>query len=203
MLRRYTPTVAVGDGVTSGSFTLAPAERALVGVSAVGTGVVLRASGLQWGSSGLSTAGWSAATVVSVGLDAPVAATLGFALLSAASVVSLVLLRRQFVRLSPDRLEVRRRVGASRSFDWRNAELAVEVRENDGAWLRGVERATTAVGVVRTITPRGHWIDLPGVRSPMWGANKLDDPLTNTDVKMRLLLRYRQHFATSEPITPT
>lgn len=194
MLRRYTPAPSAGDRDASGSFTLAPAERALVGVSTVGADVVLRASGLQWGASGLSAAGWTGVTLASVGLDAPWAVSLGFALFAVTSFVALGLLRRQVVRLRPDGLEVRPRVGASRSFDWTNAEFAVEVRENGGVWLRGVERATTAVGVVRAAMPRGHWIDLPGVRSPMWGANKVDDPLTSTEVKVRLVLRYRHQL---------
>ena len=38
----------------------------------------------------------------------------------------------------------------------------------------------------------GKWLNLPGFRCTMWNPDKLDDPLNNTDLKVGIVIRYRQ-----------
>ena len=170
-------------------FALSALERGVVGIHQEGNEVTFRASGNQWGMSvGLSLAAGVAVFVVGTKTEG------WLWLLPVVGAVCLIawtaLLARVRVRITLEGVLVQGRLGRPSLYKWDQVESAqVEVQESSGLWLRDIERPTVAQGVIRV---GGKWLNLPGFRCTMWNPDKLDDPLNNTDLKVGIVIRYRQ-----------
>ncbi|MDO8388925.1 MAG: hypothetical protein Q7V57_00425 [Actinomycetota bacterium] len=173
-------------------FTLSPFERAVVGIHQHDRDVTFRASGNQWGLALALSFGAVIATI------AVTAMTRGWVWLVPSTVASCLvawtaLLVRVKVRLTAEGIRVEGRLGAPVLYRWEQIDDAqVEVQESGGVWLRDMERPAIAQGVIHLTD--GRWLNLPGFRCPMWGVDKTDDPLNNTDLKIGIVVRYRAFY---------
>ncbi|MEI6497842.1 MAG: hypothetical protein WCO88_14355 [Actinomycetota bacterium] len=192
ILQRREPTPSHHEAVVGAPFDLAAVERSVIGVQHDGDRVTFRASGNQWGVSVSLVVGAGLATVVvAVRVDGLLWL---LPLIGAACLLAwTALLLRVRVCLTPEGLLVQGRYGKAAVYRWDRVEaVRVEIQESSGLWLRGAERPTVAQGVVSV---DGEWLNLPGFRCTIWAADKFDDPLNNTDLKVGIVIRYRATFA--------